>query len=255
MPDRYNIIGWTLIGAAFLVLAVLYVLLFGAFPLVIGLLTSHALVALVAVWVSGRNLRAELEAVRERLSAYNGSSTHEDLADVRSGEFEVPGFMADSGYRPPGNEVELFDGPRLAEMRTYTRDEIIAEHGFTQAEIDAADDVTDHLGQACGWSDDGLDQCGDPAVTVRRLADGTPVPLCAGHDPWAAGDEPEHLGQACEYPECGIPATAWVTWDTGKREFLCAGHHDLVMGDESTTEFVTDDDPATFPRSLPGRID
>ena len=95
----------------------------------IGVVAGIAIgLALGAKWRN--DLRSELEAARQRLMAYNASDTRADLAEV--------GPV--TGQSKP---IELYDQDSLAALRTYSLDEVIAEHGFTQAEIDAAEDEHD----------------------------------------------------------------------------------------------------------------
>lgn len=165
-----------------------------------GCLTSAAVASAVTYYAVNwsRDRQAENDNARRELAIEHGlrlALENQQLEQQVSGEqpavepIEVEPFMADSGYRPP--------------QRTYSLDEVIDELGITQAEIDAADDEPDyagwaqglsldptveHLGQACGWSEDGETDCGDPAEGWAMWPDGTVVWLCAGHFQWVRQD-------------------------------------------------------------------
>lgn len=190
-----------------------------------GCLTSAAVASAVTYYAVNwsRDRQAENDNARRELAIEHGlrlALENQQLEQRVSGEqpavepIEVEPFMADSGYRPPRrfDDAELLGPDQLAEMRTYSLDEVIDELGITQDEIDAADDEPDyagwaqglsldptveHLGQACGWSEDGQTDCGDPAEGWTRWPDGTVVWLCAGHFQWvrqdAEDDGPETL--------------------------------------------------------------
>ena len=132
--------------------------------------------------IPNRNLLAELEAARDRLSAYNASDSRADLA-------EAP-------LTPPGG-TELYDqdaepaqlDPIYPRLCTYCGqpqhygscppDALAAR----AAEAKAAIVPPGHLGQACGWWD-GTTDCGDPAEGWTRWPDGEPVWLCGVHLAW-----------------------------------------------------------------------
>lgn len=54
------------------------------------------------------------------------------------------------------------------------------------------DHPVEHLGQACGWSEDGTADCGDPAEGWATWPDGEVVWLCATHFQWVrqSDDDP-----------------------------------------------------------------
>lgn len=233
-PSDRHPIGWLMAGIVTLLAAVAFVAILVAEPVAGGWLFSLAVVGWVCWWVPNRALRAELEAARYRLSTYNGSETHEALAEVGP----VTG---------PSNVVELFDGARLAEWREQGPDdglvwcvksnegwcavadgtepaegtwcvETLCGYGITlpygydrrrpdcaecvsfylDNEIEEENDVAPgHLGQACGWSEDGTTTCGEPAVTWGFHANGDRVFLCAGHERCADGEDPT---QPCNCP-------------------------------------------------------
>jgi len=120
-----------------------------------------------------------------------------------------------------GEEIEALKGADLAaDVAEHRR-----RHSGEHPPVDDPEEMPRHL-----W----------PAQFIGLVTPGPgPIPMTGERDTDAQDRElteiygqPEHLGQACEYLACGRPATEWVTWDTGLREFLCTPHHDLVMGGE-----------------------
>lgn len=100
----WNAAGWAGLGVGVVLAAAGFVALLVTWPIVTGVVTMLAASHGAAWWVPNRGLRADLEAARFRLSTYNGSETHEALAEVGPITGESPGvepFMADSGYRRP----------------------------------------------------------------------------------------------------------------------------------------------------------
>lgn len=136
----------------------------------------------------------------------------------------------------------------------YSLDEVIAEHGFTQAEIDAApvdDDpeamarmvgmVDSSAGRVCEWSDDGTTLCGEPAVGSAEMLIGRPVPLCATHYQWACHGDDEGVrwcvnggrnGGWCAVSGNDKPGETWRSAET-----LC-GYTVLLHGDLIATAVV-----------------
>lgn len=138
------------------------------FLLVVGVVCTN-----LATWrASTSALRAELEAVRERLSTYNASETHEALAEV-------------GPVTPATGTVELFDGAQLAEWR-------------------------EQAGHPCEWFiGDADDECGDPADSFVTDSDGDPVWLCPTHLAWVpepAGPDYSGWSRAVASPVDDDPA-------------------------------------------------
>lgn len=131
-----------------------------AFLLALAVGMSHYL----AYKLPNRNLLAELKAASERLAAFNGSESRDDLAALGP-------ISPAAGTRT----VDLYDQDDLIESTDIPRGQGL--NRLAQA-IDL------HLGQACGWWD-GTTDCGDPAEGWTRWADGDPVWLCGVHLAWA----------------------------------------------------------------------
>jgi hypothetical protein len=189
-PRRWGPGGWAVAACAFIVAVGSYVGLLVWQPVACGLLTTHAGFAFVVSTVRNRNLAAELKAASERLAAFNGSESRDDLAALGP-------ISPAAGTRP----VDLYDQDAdLAVGRENRRDvlgmpdrtgEVVAEFARLQAEhartwssCNTAHGQPDHLGQACGWWD-GTTNCGDPAEGWTRWPDGEPVWLCGVHMAWA----------------------------------------------------------------------
>lgn len=194
--DLWNALGWIMLVFAILLGAAGYVGLLVRWPLAGGLLTSHGLLALAVWWLTGRNLRAELEAVRQRLATYNASETFEALGEVV--DPEPPEWMDQSGYRRPCNNCGK---PAVFAWET---------DGFPFAACNTCVSL---------WFEDGL-----PGHVVRLADERPPV-----HDfPETTVDMGGYTvtGPACE--SCGHPAllrwtgTEWVALCHDCYEALCA---------------------------------
>lgn len=149
-----------------------------------------------------RSLRQQLTEERNRVDMWNKAGANTLLDEV--GPATPKPRFHDIDPDEPFDDAELLGPDQLAEMRTYSLDEVIAEHGFSQAEIDAADDGPDyagwaqgishdptvrHVGQACGWNFDDDTVCGDPAEGWSQWPDGEVVWLCATHFQWVRPSE------------------------------------------------------------------
>ncbi len=208
--------------------------------------------------IPNRNLLAELEAARDRLSAYNASDSRADLAEApltppRGVEpIEVEPFMSDSGYRPPRSatgangvgSAHFIDRGRAAhDGLAYIR----GQYGVP-AEMDGHVIVDGRPGLIVGAQDAHLLVEFDedetlPCHPTWRVEYRSPEPP----------EEVQHLGQACEYgvrlhEDCGDPADRWVMVG-GAPWWLCRRHYADVI-ERGETDIDRD---ASDVRSLPTR--
>jgi hypothetical protein len=116
--DWWQLAGWCLLAVGVGIVVVSCWLFARWQPGYAALVASWVVVASLSSAITGRNLRAELEAARARLDAYNGSSSHEDLADpgvaltpargtVVGDDLDPEPFMADSQRCPTCKGTEV----------------------------------------------------------------------------------------------------------------------------------------------------
>lgn len=212
--DLWNTFGWLFIALLIVGAAAGYVALLVSWPVPTGLASSWAAVALSTWWVSGRNLRAELEAVRARLATYNASETHAALAEAKADpDPEPPAWMDQSGYRRPCNNcgkpavfVWETDGFPFAACNFCVSlwfDDGLPDHVVrlpsSEAECNIGGgtstpnetnailhrDARPLNPDPCVWSDDGTTTCGDPSEGTVDWPGRDHTPLCADHLKWA----------------------------------------------------------------------
>lgn len=229
-PDRHPV-GWLMAGVVTLFAAVAFVAILVAEPVAGGWLFSLAVVGWVCWWVPNRGLRAELEAVatRKDTAVEAAFDTAFELQRVSGehDEIEVEPFMADS-QRPPapcpenghhvtvgrralhdwltwcscGWEAESTKQSEANEQALVHRQQIAfaepAEPLSDEEWRGFADflgiDRSDHLGQPCGWSEDGTTTCGEPAEGWARWPDGEPTWFCAAHMAWMRSEAEDDPG-------------------------------------------------------------
>jgi hypothetical protein len=175
---------------------------------------AWACLTIACVWRANRNLRAELEACRERLAAWNGSESRDDLAAVGpiSPASGVPTIHVSGGavaaavlsgvLGKADRPVELYDQDAEPLPNPMSSGLYPIDHDRMRRALDSLPDGTVEVND-----------------TVRGLA--------------------LHLGQPCA--DCGAPATSWVSDPggalvPGDLTFLCDDHYAAAMAAEEAAE-------------------
>lgn len=209
--------------------------------------TAHAalwaVLTAACVWRANRNLRAELDAARRLLDAWNSSEARDELAlSPPAGTPSVALYDQDAscagsefcahpvaGWRDMGDGVQaaVCDAHLTPAVLVHPVEMTVAETDRLVAQLQALP------GEGCRGGDSERIIC----IDTRCLGHGLPIDgphHLAAVDP-AAGGDPDfdplgaywHLGQPCNV--CGTPATAWAS-DRPDPEisdvtFLCDDHY------------------------------
>lgn len=213
--------------------------------LVVGLRWKHRR------FLAERRRCGELEA---KVDMYDRNALRTDH-DVAGPVTPKPRFH-DIDPDEPFDDAELLGPDQLAEMRTYSLDEVIEELGFTQAEIDAADDglvwcvQLDARGHWCALLHNEEPTIGETELEtlcgwVGTLPGGLTrtLPTCVECEAFVRDndaedeDDPAPMGQRCPWAECPHPDRC----DTGCRWGEEANRWAEVIHSE-------DDTPSVMPR-------